>query len=372
MPPKSIFKNSKEAEKTARYLTNYVSKNTEIVTKIGKNTIKSIESISKGTTRGKKEIEYPKEWADDKKTAIAAATKLKQYYSLELKQQETPPPEAQKEDETIESDVEEDQSGEESAPEEPEATSNKQTHKGGSQPVIAISVNPELGATDQDEAWESANDNESPTTPKTSNQPHIPPGPAAEVLYPYDPITREDGEVKGEIYCTTHGTIALHLPPLQGDRRRLIFQPVGTDELKEKKRKYKQHLKDTGSRDIGGIKATRKKDLEELKFKERDAKLIDVGYEVPIDGIPESEICKGSDPNKAQTFWDHGKDSCPILRCVLRAPSNEENEEDIRIVCKSELIKYYKKEEEEYREKIIDLLTEAGMPIPRKASGELL
>jgi uncharacterized protein (UPF0305 family) len=81
MPPKSIFKNSKEAEKTARYLTNYVSKNTEIVTKIGQNTIKSIESISKGTTRGKKEIEYPKEWADDKKTAIAAATKLKQYYS---------------------------------------------------------------------------------------------------------------------------------------------------------------------------------------------------------------------------------------------------------------------------------------------------
>jgi len=97
-----------------------------------------------------------------------------------------------------------------------------------------------------------------------------------------------------------------------------------------------------------------------------------VGYEVPIGGIPESEVCKGNDPNKAQTFWDHGKDSCPILRCVLRAPINGENEEDIRIVCKSELIKYYKKEEEEYREKIIDLLTEAGMPIPRKASGELI
>jgi len=183
---------------------------------------------------------------------------------LELKQQETPPPEAQKDDETIESDAEEDQSSEEAAPEEPKATSNKQTRKNGSQPVMAISVNPELGATDQDDASESDNDNERPTTPKTSNQPHIPPGPATEILFPYDPITREEGEVKGDIYCTTHGTIASQLPPLQGDRRRLIFQPVSTDELKEKKRKYKQHLKDTGSRDIGGIKATRKKDLEEL------------------------------------------------------------------------------------------------------------
>jgi hypothetical protein len=82
MPPKSIFKNSKEAEETARYLTNYVAKNTGIIARIGEDSIKSIESISKRTKRRNNEIEYPIEWAENKKTAIAAATKLKQYYSM--------------------------------------------------------------------------------------------------------------------------------------------------------------------------------------------------------------------------------------------------------------------------------------------------
>ncbi|KAH8742510.1 hypothetical protein F5883DRAFT_530744 [Diaporthe sp. PMI_573] len=264
MAPKPTFKNTKEAEKTARYLINYVSKNKGIVSKIERHAINSIKSISTSTKPGKNEIKYPEEWDDDENTAISAATKLKQYYNIKPKQQETPPPEAEKDDETIESDVEEDQSGEESTPEEPEATSNKQTRKNNSQRVIAMSVNPELGAMDQDDIGESASDNESPTTSKTSGQPHIPPGPAAEILYPYDPITREGGEVNGEIYCTTRGTIAVHLKPVQGDHRRLIFHPVGTDKLKEAKRKYKQNLKDSGSKDIGGTKATRKKDLEEL------------------------------------------------------------------------------------------------------------
>lgn len=202
----------------------------------------------------------------------------------ELKQQETPPPEAeQRDDGTTESDIDEYQSNEEETQGLPTATSNKQAPKTSSQPVIALSVQP--GMDEEDEEDESGPDDENgrqnPSNPSKSAQPkaspsgnphtansreerHSQPGHPIEMLYSCDPITGKEGEVKAEVYCTTHGTIALHLPPLHGDRRRLIFQPVSSEELKDKKKQYKQHIKDSGGRDIGGMKATKRKDLEDL------------------------------------------------------------------------------------------------------------
>jgi hypothetical protein len=80
MASNSTFKSSKEAEEVARYLTNYVAENKAIVSKVGKDTVKYIESVSKGTKRKKNEVDYPVEWANSEKKAIAAAKRLKKYY----------------------------------------------------------------------------------------------------------------------------------------------------------------------------------------------------------------------------------------------------------------------------------------------------
>jgi hypothetical protein len=77
----TTFRTSKEAEETARYVTNYVSQDWGVFAQIEEDVLKSIKSISKGTQRKKNEVKYPVWWGRSPRNVITAASKLRKYYS---------------------------------------------------------------------------------------------------------------------------------------------------------------------------------------------------------------------------------------------------------------------------------------------------